>query len=261
MNSLYGIYKTKKFAGGGGLSALTSMAGSGSGGMGGMGMGMLGPVVDALAPPNQYGRQSMGVNIAKNASTYGAMGAQLGGPWGAAAGAVVGAGIGIVQAEKQKKVESQAKAVENWQNRQQQLQKYQQMVTSDPSAVQGNQGANYFANGGSLATEYLNHAVKGGSLQKLSSDSVAVKGPSHEQGGVDLGDGNEVEGNETIKGDYVLSSRLGFAQIHKPIAKAIGKLEQKAPTAATMNSLKNLRKREDALMLLQEHTKQAYGIQ
>lgn len=225
----------------------------------GAGAGFIGSVADALDPPNQYGKQGMGTNILKNVGTYAAAGSSFG-PIGTAAGAVIGAGIGVIQGKKQ--AEEQARQInkENGQMRMAQLSQYQARAAQDPSITTGIKGQDYFEGGGTLFAEFSKFKAKGGTLSKLDSDSVEVKGPSHANGGVDLNTGDEVEGGETIKGDYVFSHKLGFAQLHKPLAKAIGKLEQRPATKTTLNSLENLRKRERALMFLQETVREQNNL-
>lgn len=254
MTSLYSSYRKRTYGDGGGLAGLSSMAGNV--------FSAAGSVADALDTPNQYGRQSMGTNIAKNVGTFASLGSNFG-PVGTGIGIGVGAVKGVVDALGQRRAEARAKQMEGIQGRDLALAKYESMAAQDPNVTTGRVGAQY-ANGGSLGgdqnslfSEYIKSRAKGGTLSRLSSDTTEVKGPSHADGGVDLPDGNEVEGGETIKGDYVFSERLGFAQQHKPIAKAIGQLEQKAPTLATTNSLRRLRAKEDALMLLQERTRQS----
>ena len=230
---------------------------------------LAGNIADALDTPNKYGRQSMATNMMKNVGSYAAMGSQFG-PWGTAAGAAVGLVKGFVDTKNQQKQEARMKSEENTQKLISGIKGYEARAAQDPSAFEGNKGAQYFSSGGSLSasstnsslySEFIKQKAKGGSLGRLSSDSVEVQGPSHEGGGVALPGNNEVEGKETIKGDYVMSHRLGFAQAHKPIAKAIGQLEQKPLTQATFNSLRRLREKEEALMLLQEHTKAQNNIQ
>lgn len=101
----------------------------------------------------------------------------------------------------------------------------------------------------------------GGQLVPLSSESVEVQGQSHEQGGVNLGQGVEVEGGETIKDNYVFSEELGFAKIHKPIARAIGRLEKKPSSIAVNNSLRILKQKEEALEQQQESVKEQFGLE
>lgn len=116
------------------------------------------------------------------------------------------------------------------------------------------------AGGGSLASSYLGKAV-GGSLTPESSDGVEVNGPTHADGGVDLPQQNaQVEGGETIKGDYVFSKMLGFAKLHKPIMKAKGIIEKKPATPERVNAIKMLEQRENNLMMAQEYFKKQHGI-
>lgn len=100
----------------------------------------------------------------------------------------------------------------------------------------------------------------GGSLKPISSDGVDVQGASHAQGGVQLPQA-EVEGGETIKDDYVFSKQLGFAQLHRPIMRAKGKIEAKPATRERMNSIKLLNEKEGMLEKAQEFFKQKYGYQ
>lgn len=101
----------------------------------------------------------------------------------------------------------------------------------------------------------------GGSLRKLSSDSVEVQGPSHENGGVDLPmHGAEVEGNETIHKDYVFSDRLGFASVHKKMAKSKGIIENKPISFERVASLKAIADKEQKLKLIQEQMKAQYNL-
>lgn len=99
----------------------------------------------------------------------------------------------------------------------------------------------------------------GGSLDPMSSNSVEVKGQSHEQGGVQLPQA-EVEGGETIANGFVFSKSLGFADLHKPIAKAMGKIEAKPMNPVRRKTMNILEGREQGLMLSQEFLKQRLGI-
>lgn len=104
--------------------------------------------------------------------------------------------------------------------------------------------------------------ANGGSLVPMSSDSVEVEGPSHEEGGVQIPEAAaEVEGGETIDKGYVFSKQLGFADLHKPIAKAIGKIESKPMSFERINSIKLLNHQEDNLKLSQEFVRKQFGLQ
>lgn len=108
------------------------------------------------------------------------------------------------------------------------------------------------ANGGSLLDNF----------KRTSSSTAEVHGPSHEQGGVPVpGMNAEVEGGETLAGDYVFSDELGFAKLHKPIALAKGKIEKKPATRERLNTLKLLNEKENNLKLMQEYVKSKNNLQ
>jgi len=108
------------------------------------------------------------------------------------------------------------------------------------------------ANGGQLPSLYATH-MTGGTVKKLSSDSVEFKGRSHEAGGIKLPElGAEVEGKETGKGSYIFSDRLGFAAAHKKLATAKGIIEGKPVTRERINSMRLLNNKENQLIIAQE---------
>ena len=120
------------------------------------------------------------------------------------------------------------------------------------------QQSNYYAFGGQLKN-YTKYTT-GGKLKPLSSDSSLVLGNSHEDGGVKLNKDTEVEGKETIKGDYVFSDRLGFAKIHKKLAKAKGNIENKPATAERLNSVKLIEQKEKNLQEYQEYIRNKLNL-
>jgi len=117
--------------------------------------------------------------------------------------------------------------------------------------------------GGSLSSSMLtNQKTIGGSMIPMSKDTTLASGPSHEQGGIGLpNQGAEIEGGETTSGDYVFSKALGFAQLHKPIARAEGKIQNKPATAERMKSLALLQGRTEKLKATQELVKQHLNLQ
>lgn len=115
------------------------------------------------------------------------------------------------------------------------------------------------ANGGEIGTNKAPLSaldMKGGTAKSLSTDNTELVGNSHAEGGIDIPEmGAEVEGNETTHDNYVFSDKLGFAALHKPIARAKGKIEEKPATKERINSLRLLMGREQALKQQQEMVK------
>lgn len=113
-----------------------------------------------------------------------------------------------------------------------------------------------FAEGGDTRAPLSKMYMTGGNAASMSSDTTEIKGRSHAAGGVQVpGLNAEVEGGETTDGSYVFSKKLGFADLHKPIAKAKGIIESKPATAERINSLRRLNGREGELRNAQELTK------
>lgn len=213
----------------------------------------------AAQPKDRFGRVSVAGNTASKAANMGMMGAKVAGPWGAAAGAVIGGVTGLIGAKNANDTANRLEAAENWQLTQQRQAEAQARVAADPSLVRGNLAASYYANGGHLNA--FKQATVGGKADNLSSTAVEFNGPSHEQGGIKIpGMQAEVEGQETSNGSYVFSSRLGFAQRHKPLAKTMGKIETKTISPERINTLKLLKREENNLINQQEEVKAFLGL-
>jgi len=106
-----------------------------------------------------------------------------------------------------------------------------------------------------------NQQVQGGTATPLNNSAAQFNGPSHAEGGIQIpGKSAEVEGGETTNGDYVFSEQLGFAKLHRPIAKAIGVIEKKTLSPERVASIKYLKDKENNLKLSQEYVKQMYGL-
>lgn len=117
------------------------------------------------------------------------------------------------------------------------------------------------AGGGQMDDLPLDQPTIGGELNQKSSDGAEVEGKSHEAGGVKMpGMGTEVEGDETLKGSYVFSKRLGFADKHRPIMLAKGKIEKKPFTRERATSIKLLDEQEHKLILAQEYLKHQLNL-
>lgn len=103
--------------------------------------------------------------------------------------------------------------------------------------------------------------TSGGTAKKLSSDNALIKGNSHAEGGIDIPELDaEVEGGETTLNNFVFSKKLGFADLHKPIATAKGKIENKPRTLERANSMRMLINKESQLAEQQELLKKKLGI-
>lgn len=103
--------------------------------------------------------------------------------------------------------------------------------------------------------------MQNGDAKMLSSNNTVIQGPSHADGGVNIPElGTQVEGGETTKDNFVYSKQLGFAKLHLPIARAIGKIEKKPQSSDRVNALKRLKDREDELGQQQESLKSKMGM-
>lgn len=123
-------------------------------------------------------------------------------------------------------------------------------------------GSGIYANGGQTPPNEVQSDTQqapGGSLTPMSNNSFQVNGNSHAEGGVQLPNA-EVEGGESIANGFVFSKTLGFAQLHKPIAKAIGKVEDKPMNPIRRRTLEILQGREQGLAISQEMFKKNLGI-
>lgn len=208
--------------------------------------GAVGALTSMFSKPNKYGRESGLASGLQKGAQFASMGAKVGGPWGAAAGAAIGLGAGLIGSVKAKRKEDGM----------------DMKADSEEINLSQMRGLNSMAArpedyDGSSASQFFKY---GGKMEGMSEDSVEVQGPSHEEGGVQLPNGAEVEGGETISGNYVFSEELGFAKQHKPIAKAIGKLEKKQESTIRKNTLHALQEREQGLALQQETVKQLLGL-
>ncbi len=204
---------------------------------------------DNLDPVDKYGARSDFSAGASSALKGAGTGAAIGTAILPGIGTAVGAGLGtVIGAAKGVKDNNNAQDFEEEQKKLQELE-YNKMGLSRLST--------YDKTGSNTNQIYAKY---GGSLKQLSNNSVEVEGASHENGGVNLGQGVEVEGGETLNKDFVFSEELGFAQRHKPIARAIGKLEKKVPNNITTNTIKFLKEKEENLKSEQEALKQELGI-
>lgn len=106
-----------------------------------------------------------------------------------------------------------------------------------------------------------NKKMAAGGVIPTSSTTSKVVGPSHDKGGVKIPEaGIEVEGGETIAGDFVFSKELGFADIHDKIGKAMGRNEKRPLTVLNKKTQEALVRKEGFLKIYQEQTKKDMGL-
>lgn len=231
-----------------------------------MGIGnTTGGIIDGFNQPDSFGHKSAGASAASGALKGAAAGSVFPGI-GTAIGAVVGAGVGYISAKIGNKKAAQRNAVYQGQVAGMQRDQSQTILAQDPALAEGNNGADYYAQGGPLQNRYRMY-VEGGSLKMLNDDGgMEVDGASHENGGVQLPEQDaEVEGGETMHDNFVFSKRLGYAQEDLRLEKAIGKIESKGPqTPERRNSIQRLGERREMLKQAQEYHKQTaahFGMQ
>lgn len=249
--------------------------------IGSMGSGVL----DAVDSPDEDGvRSGLGAGLS-GALSMGSAGATLG-PWGAAGGALLGFLTGIGGNSKAKQEAKTRKLTKKKQINEKYQDEINAKIAADPTSV-GNADATMYRLGGTLkgkpagkfalqGTVLGNYkAVKsllpniainpnkmlkdGGIIPIGDSGRAEVVGPKHEKGGVKIPElGVELEGEETLKDNFVFSEELGFADKHKKIAKGIANAEKdNTPLARYTKNL--LEDKEQALMQEQEELKQAMG--
>lgn len=227
------------------------------------GLGSLGAgIIDSAGSGDPLtGRRSIGAYSAKGALKGAATGAQLAGPVGGIIGGVIGLGAGLLKGQSEKSRVQKEMRGENNRNYFANLNRSQAMLATNPEAAYGYEDVGYYADGGNMKSPLYNMHMKGGNAKSLSSTSVEFQGRDHEEGGIKIPKLNvEVEDNETTKGSFVFSDKLGFAKLHKPIAKAIGRIEKKPQTPERINSLRRLKGREDELAKQQEYLKRSLNL-
>lgn len=249
--------------------------------IGSMGSGVL----DAVDSPDEDGvRSGAGAGIS-GALSMASAGAALG-PWGIAGGALLGFLTGIGGNSKAKQEAADRKIRKTKQINESYQDEVKSKIASNPNLV-GNANASMYKLGGTIkgkparkfalqgtvlgnyrAVKSLlpniainpNKMLKDGGIIPIGDNGRAeVVGPKHEDGGVKIPElGVELEGEETLKDNFVFSEELGFADKHKKIAKGIANAEKdNTPLARYTKNL--LEDKEQALMLEQEELKQAIG--
>lgn len=249
--------------------------------MGTMGSGVL----DAIDSPDEDGvRSGLGAGLS-GALSMGAAGASLG-PIGIAGGAALGLITGLVGNSKAKREAQDRKIAKKKQINTKYQDEVNAKIAADPNAL-GNANATMYKLGGTIkgkparkfalqgtvlgnyrAVKSLlpnvainpNKMLKDGGIIPIGDGGRAeVVGPKHEKGGVKIPElGVELEGEETLKDNFVFSEELGFADKHKKIAKGIANAE-KDNTPLSRYTKNLLEDKEQALMVEQEELKQSMG--
>jgi hypothetical protein len=110
-----------------------------------------------------------------------------------------------------------------------------------------------------LAAAMMNR--QNSNMKPMSENATEVKGRSHAEGGESLPDlGAEVEAGETTEGSYVFSKKLGFADLHRPLARAMGKIEKKPMTPDRVNALRLLQGKVEMLKAQQEQVRKQLNL-
>lgn len=230
-------------------------------------------IIDASANLNDVGYPTMGATIGKDALSGAAAGAMFG-PWGALIGGVVGAGAGVIQGGANKRKTERAHSQMRNTIATNNASLSASRLAMDPSLVQGDKNIqSYFKKGGRMYDQYyyamggemespLSKAyMEGGYGKSLSSHSVEMKGATHAQGGISIPHlGVNLEDGETTQDSFVFSKELGFAQQHKPLAIAVGRIEKKPQTRERIAATTLLNKKIGELRMAQEYLKQLKGI-
>lgn len=204
--------------------------------------------------PNDQGRTSVFGSTLKTASTGAQLGMQVGGPLGAGIGAGLGAIGGFFMGKDAKYKEEQAET--RLQNTQYQAAKDKgaAYAGANPEEIFGNKNAGYFKRGGKLSSYGQVPLPTRGEIKQLGNGAT-ITGPSHEQGGVDIGP-SEVEGEETMAqtddGTYVMTKMGGIANTHKQILRSVSKIQRKPMSPERVNALNRLKNRENLLINFQQ---------
>lgn len=220
--------------------------------------------------PNQYGVQknaglSAGLKGAGQGATAGALIGSVvpgvGTAVGAAAGAVIGGTFSVIKAgsDQRKAREFQAREVAKQNALAQQMEhnRTKAFWAANPNFSEGTLATSYYRMGGKIKKPYK--AYGGSTPVGAGSNGTEFVGPSHEEGGIDIGPA-VVEGGETMDQDFIFSKELGFADKHKKLMKKLDILSKKAPTAPTQRTVESVRSQIENLKVEQEAMKAVAGI-
>ena len=209
-----------------------------------------------MASTSALSGASMGLKLGANPALVAATGG-LSLAAGAALGAIAGGVGGAVMARKRErdKAKQIAKDQAAYQDRATASLNFNNNVGVDNTAM--------YADGGlmkrPLAAAMMNR--QNSNMKPMSENATEVKGRSHAEGGESLPDlGAEVEAGETTEGSYVFSKKLGFADLHRPLARAMGKIEKKPMTPDRVNALRLLQGKVEMLKAQQEQVRKQLNL-
>jgi len=170
-------------------------------------------------------------------STLSSVGGGVGGGAGTILG-IAGAGISMIADSAQKKsalkIQAQIDALEA---EKQKKEEFNNMYSSDTAQIYdyknniNSVGGLNAAYGARIPIKQLYPMGGRGIMPINSTDAVGV-GPSHAQGGIDIGGGAEIEGGENVRQNpqtgetEIDSARMGTAQANQPLMMEKAKLEQ-----------------------------------
>lgn len=243
-------------------------------------------MIGALDPGDENGVQS-DIGAGASGAISGAMALAPLGPVGLGVGAVLGGVTSLFGNQKKKEEAEQKQMARNERLADQKADEVQKQIALDPSKLGRNNVSMYkmggtimgkpagkFALQGTTLGNYRaiqslmpNVSIRpnrlmsnGGAINIDSNGRGEVEGPSHEEGGVKIPElGVELEGEETLDGNFVFSKKLGFADQHKKIMKGI-KGTQKDNTPLSIYTRKKLEEKEEMLKVKQEETKKSLGL-
>lgn len=251
----------------------------------GVAAGMASGLVSAIDPGDEDGVQS-GVGAGLSGALSGAAAGAALGPVGMAGGAVLGAVTSLfsngqrAKDQEQKQIKQKTEYNKNADINIANKIAADRTLLGDPNAIMYRKGgtikgepAGKFALKGTLVGHYRgirsslpsiavtpNRMMEDGGIIPTDNEGRAVvEGPSHEEGGIKVPElGVELEGGETLDGDFVFSEELGFADKHKKIMKAM-KATEKDDSPLARNTRKKLAEQEEKLKAHQEMLKKEMG--
>lgn len=198
--------KKKKYFNGGEVDLLNNPQAIGA--LGQVGLGG----INLLDPTGNNGERS-DVGAAFSGAIKGAQLGAYGGPPGIIAGTIIGAGVNLLGNKSAKDAAEEAENKARIEKLNQFQKKGENISQYYPTKGIAKYGMK-LPNGGSLP-----YPTDGSDVDVLSSDAALYEGETHENGGIDLNVGIEIEDQEVIRDNEVYSNRLYPTDNIKNIAK------------------------------------------